>query len=191
MLTVTGAAYDDGVGANNHTAIFNAIHDHINGVTFHGGTGSIDGLRFEPLPPPKNKGRPQKIERDVALALAHRWFETFFISQDKLPPSAARAKACAAVVDMWQKSCWQGAADESALRKNIKKTDKELHGLYALTYIAPDPSKSFVAIGKTKDFDIEPHKRMRFAGTCWIWRYGEQHAQYTKASIPETLFLQN
>ena len=191
VLTVTGAAYDYGNGASHHTAIFNAIHDHINGVTHTGGMGSISGLKFEPLPPPKNKGRPQKIKRDVALALAHSWLTVFFATERNLPISAAKARAYGAVVDMWQESCWQGAADESALRKNIKKTNEELRGLAVLTYIAPDPLNSLVVIGKKEDFDIEPYKRMRFEGTCWIWRFGEQHARYGKASIPESPLLEN
>ena len=186
VYTVTGAAYDHGDGATSHNAIFEAIHDHINGITHAGGMGHISGLQFEPVPPPKGRGRPQKIKRDVALALAHAWFTTFFKTERKLSPSAARANACGAVIDMWQESCWQGAANESALRKNIKKGGEDLHGLCLLKYIAPDPSKSLVIAGQKQDFDIQPYKHMKFKGTCWTWQFGQQHARYVSASMPET-----
>ena len=191
VLTVTGAAYDYGNGASHHTAIFNAIHDHINGVTHTGGMGTIDGLKFEPLPPPKSKGRPQKIKRDVALALAHTWFETFFFQQANFSPRVARAKAYSVVVDMWQESCWQGAADESALRKNIKKANKELHGLTELVHTDPDLSSCFVVSGKREYCDSDLHKHLRFEGACWVWRFGEQHAVYGKVAISEKPLLES
>ena len=191
VLTVAGAAYDYGDGARHHNAIFSAVHDLVNGITYTGGMGSISGLKFEPLPPPKSRGRPQKIKRDMALALARTWSWLSLREQGKFSPSAARAKACSAVVDMWQESCWQGAADESALRKNIKKAVEELSGLTMLICLDQAPLQGFILAGQKKDFSSEPHKGVIFEGACWIWLHGEQHAQYCEATFSGDPLLEN
>lgn len=199
VAIVKGAAYDYGDGACRHSVICEAVHDLVNGVTYAGGMGSISGLKFEPLPPPKSKGRPAKTERNIALALAYTWLTGFFVTERNLPIRAARARAYGELVEMWGEKFWQGAPNESAARKNIKKGMADIkkgmaeigEGLLRLNCWTSDPTDGYVVLGKKEDFDIEPHKRMRFEGVCWVWRYGEQHAVYGKASIPETSFLES
>ena len=190
VLVVKGSAYDRGDGATTHECIYESIDDRINGVTQMGGTGRISGLRFDPVPPPKGKGRPTKNKRNVALAMAHEWLTTFFATERNLHISAAKARAYGALVEMWGEQFWQGAADESAVRKNVKKGGDALGGLCLLKYIAPDPSDSLVIAGQKNDFDIWPYERMSCSGICWVWRFGQQHAQYGKVSLPQTTLLE-
>ena len=191
LLTARGALFDFGDGSDSHNVILEHVQDLHTGKTYAGGTVQITGLRFEPAEVPRGPGAPRKQERNVALALAFEWFTAFFNGDRKLDVKASKSSAYKEVMDMWEANQWPGAANESALKKNIKKGAEILKETFLLTYIAPIEyrDRSFIVSAMQEDFDIHPHQRMRFNGLGWVWNLGQERARYGRLSIPETNFL--